>query len=90
MYVILRLICENLSRIAVKISFLWGREYDVYATASFAESATSWYLRNGMQNITPVILHMNIIWIVQWLSDANTEILHYSSAFAWRHIRFKP
>ena len=38
MNIILRLICEKLSRIAVKISFLWGREYGEYATASFAAS----------------------------------------------------
>ena len=32
------------------------------------------YLRDGMQNFTPVILYMNIICIAQGLSDANIEI----------------
>ena len=72
------------------ISFLWGHEHDVYATASFAVSVTSWYLRNGMQTFIRVILYMNIICIVQWLSDANIDILHYSSAFAQHPIIFKP
>ena len=52
MVIILRLICENLSRIAVKISFLWGREHGLYAEASFAASVSSQYLRNNMQNFT--------------------------------------
>ena len=62
---ILRLICENLSSIAVKISFLWGREHGVYAETSFAESVMSRYLRNNMQNSTSIILYMNIIYIAQ-------------------------
>ena len=65
MAIILRLICENLSSIAVKISFLWGYEHCVYAEVSFAASVTSRYLRNDMQNITSVILYMNIIYITQ-------------------------
>ena len=56
MAIILRLICENLSRIAVKISFLQGREHCVYAEVSFAASVTSWYLRNDKQAFTSVIL----------------------------------
>ena len=62
MAIILRLICENLSSIAVKISSLWGREHGVYAEASCAASVTSRYLRNIMQNFTSVILYMNIIY----------------------------
>ena len=54
MAIILRLICENLSSIAVKISFLWGCEHCVYAEASFAASVSSWYLRSDMQNFTSV------------------------------------
>ena len=38
MYIILRLVCEILSRISFKISFLWGRKIDVLGTASFAAS----------------------------------------------------
>ena len=63
MVIILRLICEKLSCIAVKISFLWGCEQ--CAEASFAASVTSRYLRNDMQNFTSVILYMNIIYITQ-------------------------
>ena len=61
----LRLISENLSSIAIKMSFLWGREHGVYAEASFAASVTSRYLRDDMQNFTSVILYMNIIYIAQ-------------------------
>ena len=42
MYIILGLIYEILSRIAVKISFLWGRKRGVYAVASFEASLTSY------------------------------------------------
>ena len=61
MAIILRLICENLSSLAVKISFLWGPEHGVYAEDSFAANVTSRYFRNDMQNFTSIILHMNII-----------------------------
>ena len=65
MAIILRLICENLSSKGVKINFLWGCEHCVYAETSFAESVTSWYLGNDMQNFTSVILYLNIIYITQ-------------------------
>ena len=65
MAIILRLICKNLSCIAVKISFLSGCEHWVYAEVSFAASVMSRYLRNGMQNFTSFILYMNIIYIIQ-------------------------
>ena len=65
MAIILRLICENLSSIAVKMCFLWGREHDVYAEASFAASVASLFLRNDMQNFTSVILYMFIIYNAQ-------------------------
>ena len=65
MYIILRLVCENLSRIAVKISFLWGPKYGVYAAAYFSFNVTSRYLRDNMQNFTSVILYMNIIFIAK-------------------------
>ena len=76
------MICEILSRITVKISFLWGPKHDVYATAAFAASATLWYIRYDMQNFTSVILYMNTICIAQWLSGANSKILHSFPAFA--------
>ena len=63
MAIILRLICEKLSSIAVKISFLWRCEHCLYPEAPFAASDTSRYLRNDMQNFTSVILYMNIIYI---------------------------
>ena len=65
MAIILRLICENLSSVAVKISFLWGCEHCVYAEVSFAASVSLRYLRDDMQNLTSVILYMNIIFIAQ-------------------------
>ena len=65
MAIIIRLICENLSRIAVKISFLWGCEHCVYTEAVFAASVTLRYLRNDMQNFTSEIVYMNIIYIAQ-------------------------
>ena len=65
MAIILRLICENLSCIAVKVSFLWSCEQCVYAEALFTASVTSWYLRNDMQNFTSVIVYMYIIYITQ-------------------------
>ena len=49
MYIILRLLCENISRIAVKISFLWGLKYGVHAAASFSINVTSWCSRRYTQ-----------------------------------------
>ena len=60
MRILLRWICEIMNRIAVKISFLWGRKLYVYAAGSFAAIDTSWYLGNDMQTWTSVILYMNI------------------------------
>ena len=75
MYIILRLICEILSRIiAVKISFLYSRKHGVYVAASFAANVTSWYLRNGMPNFTSFIFYINIICISRWLFGANFQI----------------
>ena len=76
MYIILRLSCENMRKIAVKISFLWGREHGVDEAVLFAESVTSWCLSNDMHNFTSIILYMIIIRIAQWLADANIEIWH--------------
>ena len=90
MHIISRLICEILSRIAVKISFLWGRKHCVYAAVSFAAIVASSYLRNDMQNCTCIILYMNIICNACWLYGANFEILHCSGAFSRRQKLFKP
>ena len=57
---------------------------------SLAASVTSWYLRKDMKKFTSVILYMNILCIAQWLSDANIEILHFSSALERHHTLFKP
>ena len=65
MAIIKRLIWENVSSIAVQISFLWGSEHCVYTEASFAAIVTSLYLRNDMQNFTSVVLYMNILDISQ-------------------------
>ena len=93
MAIILRLICENLSCMAVKISFLWGYKLCVYVEASFTTIVTSRYLRYDMQTFTSVILYMNIIYIsiiTQYLSGADFEILHCFGPFARRHKLFKP
>ena len=34
-YIVLRLVYENISRIAVKISYLWGPKYGIYAAGLF-------------------------------------------------------
>ena len=65
MYIILRLVCENLSRKAVKISFLWGTKHGVYAAVSFSANVTSWCSRNDTQIFASNILHMNIIFIAE-------------------------
>ena len=72
MYIILRLVCETLCRIAVKISFLAGHKHGVYPAASFSENML-WCSRNNMQIFTSVSY---IIFIAQWLSGGNSEILH--------------
>ena len=90
MYIILRLVCENFSRIPVKISFLWGPKYGIYAATSFSANVTSWCSRNNMQIFAAVILHMNIIFIAQWLFGGNSEILHCSNVFARRQKLCKP
>ena len=74
MSIILKLICEKLSSIAVKISFIRGDKH-VYAAAS----VTSWYLRNDMQNFNSLILYMNIICIAQYLSGAGANFLNYKT-----------
>ena len=37
LYIIIRLLSENLSCVAFKISFLWIPQHGIYAVASFAE-----------------------------------------------------
>ena len=71
MFIILRLICENLSVLATKLSFLLGRKHDEYAAAPLADSG-----RPATFNF--IILYLNIICIAKWLIDANfEEMLHY-------------
>ena len=82
MHIILRLICEILSRISAKLSFLRVHKYCVYAAASFVAIVTSCYLRNDNQNFSSVILYTNIICNAKWLLGANLEIVHCSDAFA--------
>ena len=65
MYIILRLVCETFSRIAVTISFILGHKHGVYAAASFAANVTSWCSRNDKKNFTSVFLYINIIFIAQ-------------------------
>ena len=84
MHITLRWICESLSRIAVKISFLWCRKHCVYAAVSFAAIVTLWHLRNVMQKFTSDIFHMTIICNAQWLFSANLEIWDFSSDFTRR------
>ena len=62
MYIILKVVCENFSRITVKISFLWDHKHEVYAAASFSANVTR-FSCNDTQIFTSVILHMNIIFI---------------------------
>ena len=90
MYIILRLVCENFSRIAVTIGFLWGHKHSVYAAASFSANVTSWCSRHDTQIRTSVILHMNIIFIAHWLSGGNSEILQYSDVFARNKKLYNP
>ena len=90
MDIVLRLVCEILSRIAVKISFLWVSTHSVYAEASFSANVTSWCSRNDTQIFISVYLYMNIIFIAQWLFSGNFEILHCSDVFARRQQLCKP
>ena len=90
MCIILRLICEVLSWIAVDIRFLWDYKHGVYGAGSFIAIVTSWYLRKDMIKFNSAILYMNIIFITRWLFDANFEILHCSGAFARCHKHCKP
>ena len=90
MYIILRLVCEKLGRLAFKISFLWGPKHGVYAAASFSANVTSLCSRNGPQNFTSVILCMSIIFIAQRRFGGNSEILHCSDVFAQYQTLCKP
>ena len=90
MCIILKLVCETFSRITVKISFQWGHKHGVYAAASFSANVTSWCSRYDTHVLTSIILHTNIIFIAQWLSGGNSEILHGSDFFARRPKLCKP
>ena len=51
MYIILKLICENLSTLAVKVSFLWDLLLSIYA-ASIAASVATLYISNMIECFT--------------------------------------
>ena len=63
MYIILRLVCENFSRIAVKISFLGGPKRGVYPTTSFSSIVMPGCLHNDTQFFSAIMLYMHIIYI---------------------------
>ena len=84
MYIILRLVCENFSRIAVKITYLWGPKHGVYAAVSFQQIWRPDVSRNDPEIFNSFILYMNIIFIAQWLFADDSEILHCSNVFARR------
>ena len=90
MYIILRLVCENFSRINVKISSLWDPKHGVYAAASFSANVTSECSRSETRILTSVILFMNIIYVAQLLFVDYSEILHYSYVFVRHQKLFKP
>ena len=89
-HITLKLIGENFSSISVKISFLWGSKYCVYALPSVSAIVTSWCLHNDTQHFTLVILYLNIVFIAQWLFDVNSKILHCCDVFARRQNLCKP
>ena len=64
-YIILRLVCENFSTIAVKISFLCGPKYGVNVAAPFSANVTLRCSRNDTQMFNSVILYMDIIYTSQ-------------------------
>ena len=76
--ILLRLVFENLSRIADKISLLRGTKHCVYVAASFTAIVTSGCLRKDTQIFNSVLLNIYIIYIAQWLFGGYSEILHYS------------
>ena len=82
MYIIWRQVCETFSRIAVKRSFLWGHKHAAYAAASFSANVTSWCSGNDTQIFASGILYINIIFITEWLSAGNSEILRGSDVLA--------
>ena len=59
MYIILRLVCENVSRKAIKISFLGGLKHDVYAAASYLANVTLGCSSKDTQLFTSVILYIS-------------------------------
>ena len=84
MYIILRLGCENVNRIAVEISFLRGPKHCVCSAALYSANVTSGCSRNDSQIVTSVIFHIDFIYIAQWLFGGKSKILHHSDVFA-RH-----
>ena len=89
MHIILRLICENLSRIAVKISFLWGHIHCVLQQSHLQQLPRRVIYVTTYNILLLSFCIMNIICNAQWLYGANFEILHCSEAFSWRKTLFK-
>ena len=72
-----RLICENDSWIAVKISFPWVPNYGVYAVTSISASLKSSCLRNDTQNFKFAILYMNTVCIAQWQFHSDSKSVSF-------------
>ena len=77
MCIILRLICEILSGIAVEIKFLWDSKHGVYREASFKAIDMTWYLCKNTRKFTSIILHLNIISLSDYLIRVLTRVLKW-------------
>ena len=53
--------------------FLWEPKHSVYAAVSFSANMMLWCSRNDTHIFTSAILHMNIIFVAQWLFGGNFE-----------------
>ena len=88
MYIILRLVYENVCEIAVKISFLLGSKPGMYAEVSSSAIVTSGCIRRHANFYFCYVLY-NIIHIAQSMFGGSSEIFHYSDVFASRKKLFK-
>ena len=73
------------SRMAVKISFLWGHKHGVHATASFSANGTSWCSRNDTQIFTSVILYTFVSTSYLWHIDCLVVILKFYTVPMFLH-----
>ena len=83
-------ICENFSRIDVKLSFLWNSKHGIYAAVPFSANVMSWCSRNDTQIFTSAILYTNIIYLSH--IDCLVVILKFYTVdvFARREKFYKP